>query len=100
VAGLHFVFTLSILAVFARTPMMILANWADIDTSIWIWAGVTLVIFAPIAWVRNIEVFSVGYIYSVCAIFLMIIVIGTFCAIEIYENDNQAGPDWVAFNED
>jgi hypothetical protein len=80
--------------------MMILANWADIDTSIWIWAGVTLVIFAPIAWVRNIEVFSVGYIYSVCAIFLMIIVIGTFCAIEIYENDNQAGPDWVAFNED
>lgn len=100
VAGLHFVFTLSALAVFARTPMSILKNGFDIETSIWIWAGVTLVIFAPIAWVRNVEVFSVGYLYGVLAILLMIIVISTFCIILIQENGGEAGRDWVAFNEE
>lgn len=87
-AGLHFTFTLSILQVFARILMTVVKNAFGADTSIWIWAGVTLVIFAPIAWVRNVEVYKVGYLYGVLAILLMIITVGTFSAIVIYENDN------------
>ena len=56
-------------------------------------------IFSPIAWVRNVEVFSFGYLYGVFAIFLMVIIVSSFCAIRIYENENQSGLNWVAFNE-
>ena len=79
--------------------MTVVKNAFGVDTSIWIWAGVTLVIFAPIAWVRNVEVYKVGYLYGVLAILLMIITVGTFSAMRIYENDNKAGPGWTAFNE-
>ena len=61
------------------------------QTELWIWGIVTLAVFAPIAWVRMVEKFKVGYIYAVCTIFLMIVVVGTFVCMKIYEDDNEAG---------
>ena len=57
-------------------------------TSIWVWAAITLAIFAPITWVRTLEVFQYGNVYSIIVVYLMIIIIMTFCSLEIHENDN------------
>ena len=55
----------------------------DGHLDIWIYAGITLLVFAPITWVRTLEVFQYGNVYSIIVVYLMIAVICTFCAMEI-----------------
>ena len=42
-------------------------------------------IFSPIVWVRNVEVFKVGYVYGVLAILFMVLVVSVFCTLKIHE---------------
>ena len=86
---LHFGYSLAMLGFFARALDRIVCKLSDgWTTSIWVWAAVTLVIFAPITWVRTLEVFQYGNVYSIIVVYLMIITITTFCGLEINENNN------------
>lgn len=99
VAVLHFCFSFNVLTYFAKALRAFFKACTQLETDLWIWAIVTFLVFAPISWVRTVERFKVGYIYAVCTIILMIIIVGTFCSMRIYENDNDAGRDWSAFND-
>lgn len=98
VAILHFCFSINPLAFFSKALKVIFKN-CGLDVDLWVWALVTLLIFAPISWVRVVEKFQIGYLYSCIVIVLMIGVIAYFAISRILENDNNAGPDWQAFND-
>lgn len=49
--------------------------------------------------VRTVEKFRIGYIVACCIVVFMYFVVVSFCSIRIHDNDNEAGPDWVPFNE-
>jgi hypothetical protein len=49
---------------------------------------VTVLIFAPLVWIRTVETFKIGYVFGSIVIFLMIIVIITFSSILIHDNNN------------
>ena len=65
--------------------MTLLSNLTGVQTELWVWAIITLVIFSPIVWVRNVEVFKVGYVYGVLAILFMVLVVSVFCTLQIHE---------------
>jgi len=69
------------------------------DVPLWVWAIVAVCIFAPLAWVRTIETFKIGYVFAVCVILFMIIVVSTLNFMTINEHGGEAGPGWTAFNE-
>lgn len=71
---------------------------ADAEHDVWIYAAVTLAVFAPITWVRTLEVFQYGNVYSIIVVYLMIITIAVFCSYQINEQGNQPGENWTAFN--
>jgi hypothetical protein len=104
VALLHFGYSLAMLGFFARACQKIVAkayetaSGTEIEVSLWIYAAVTLVVFAPITWVRTLEVFQYGNVYSIIVVYLMIITITVFCAMHITENNSESGPGWEAFN--
>lgn len=78
-------FSINIITYFSKALKSIVNNTLQVDTELWIWCIVTLLIFAPISWVRNVEKFKVGYIYSVVVIFVMIIVVSVFCFLRIHD---------------
>ena len=41
----------------------------------WVFMLVTVLIFAPLVWIRTVETFKIGYVFGSIVIFLMIIVI-------------------------
>ena len=67
--------------------------------SIWVFGAITAVVFAPILWIRTIETFKFGFIYACLVIVFTVIVISTIDVIEIEDHDDNAGPNWQAFNE-
>lgn len=93
VAVLHFGYSLATLGFFARACMRIVCKinkqatgeeliiYGDGHLDIWIYAGFTLLVIAPITWVRTLEVFQYGNVYSVIVLYLMIVCIAAFCTI-------------------
>ena len=67
---------------------------------LWIFCILTLVIFAPLSWIRTIERFKIGFIFAGITILGMIIVVSIFDIIKINEQDNNAGPGWQPFNKE
>lgn len=53
------------------------------DVDIWWFILITIVIFAPIVWIRTLESFRYGYIYSWCVIIAMVGVILYFDSVKI-----------------
>ena len=49
---------------------------------------VTVLIFAPLVWIRTVETFKIGYGFGSIVIFVMIIVVITFSSMVIHENNN------------
>lgn len=96
---MHFIFSVGMLILFVKSSRSIFKKFTTVDTELWVWAIVTTVIFTPVAWVRTVEKFKIGYIYAVCMIALMIVVVIAFCSIRINEQGNEAGPDWERLNE-
>jgi hypothetical protein len=88
------VFSINIITYFSKALKNIVNTLLEVDTELWLWCIVTLVIFAPIAWVRVVEKFKIGYIYSVIVILVMLIVVAVFCFIRINENNNDPGPEY------
>ena len=61
---------------------------------------ITILILAPISWIRHIERFSGGFIFAVLVILTMVLTMIVFESIKIADDDNEAGPDWQMFNKD
>ena len=83
VATLHFGYTLAMLGFFSMALKRIFKKCSGLDTNLWIWAGVTFAVFAPITWIRTLEVFQYGNVYSIIVVYLMIICITVFCTLQI-----------------
>lgn len=59
---------------------------------------IAIILFAPTVWIRTLESFRYGYIYSWCVIIAMVITIIYFDSVKIQEHDNQPGPGYTPFN--
>lgn len=70
----------------------------EVDPLVFIFIGI--LILAPISWVRHIERFKIGFIFGICVIFAMLVTLVVFESMKINENNNDAGPNWQAINED
>ena len=62
-------------------------------------AAITIVILAPLSWVRAVEKFQTGYIFSVLVLLGLVIIVSTFIFLDLSDHEWQAGPDWTPFNE-
>jgi amino acid permease len=71
------------------------------ELSIWIFYSITILILAPLAWIRTLESLRYGFLFGTIVIFGTVIVVSVF-DIMIIENDNkgEAGEGWEAFNEE
>ena len=72
VAILHFSFTITMLAFFALSLSHLNKNIFDIDWDIWWYILITVIVLAPIVWIRTLESFRYGYIY--CAVVIVFVV--------------------------
>ena len=91
-AGLSFTF--GQLSFFIRTLQSLAQLSAGEELEIWIFGGVTLAILGPLAWIRTLETFRLGFIVAVVIIFIMIVIVSTFDFIIINDNEGNAGPGW------
>ena len=55
------------------------ANLIDPNTTLWWFALLFIIFYSPLAWVRKLHVFSVGYIIGSAMIFFTVIVISGYC---------------------
>jgi hypothetical protein len=54
----------------------------------WVFMLITVLIFAPLVWIRTVETFRIGYVFGSVVIFIMIIVVIAFSSIVIHDNNN------------
>lgn len=88
VAFLHFQFSLTMLAFFVKDLKQLTKTFTGEDVEIWVFMVITIVIFAPIVWIRTVERFRIGYLYSSAVIVGFVICIITLMSIHINENDD------------
>ncbi len=55
-------------------------------------------VYSPLAWVRTLEVFSIGFMFSMAMIGLAVLTTTVFCFKDI-ESQGGHGPDWVPINK-
>jgi amino acid permease len=69
--------------------------------TIWVFYGVTILILAPLAWIRTLESLRYGFIFGAIVIFGTVLVVSIF-DIMIIENEHngEAGDNWQPLNED
>ena len=56
------------------------------ETSIWVYAAVIMCVYSPLAWVRELQYFSFGYILGCLMIVFTAIVVSTYCVKGIMED--------------
>jgi len=104
IAVLHFFYCLSMLAFVARffKSLYVAIHQSSTgdhtDPSLWIFAGITLVLFAPMTWTRRLENLQYLNIYSFIVIFIAVGMMLTFSGLKIHDNDNEPGEGWEKFN--
>lgn len=100
IAILCFQFTFGPVAFLCKTLKSVTKVTSGEDVSIWVFYGVTILILAPLAWIRTLESLRYGFIFGTIVIFGTVITVAVF-DILIIENDHdgEAGEGWVAFNE-
>lgn len=70
------------------------------EQSIYVFMLITILILFPFTWIRTLERFRVGFMISGAIILVMLVTISTFDIIMIEDQNGEAGPGWVAANED
>lgn len=89
IAVLHFFYCISMLAFVARffkslyVQIYLSSTGETTDPTLWIFAGVTLVLFAPMTWTRRLENLQYLNIYSFIVIFIAVGTMLTFAALKI-----------------
>jgi len=71
-------FTFSPLAFFMRSLTSVTIFLSGEEVPMWIFLLVALVILAPLTWIRSLESFKIGFVFAVCIIIGMLILVSTF----------------------
>lgn len=96
---LNIVFTLGPLAFFMKTLYQFFELCTGQPQVMWPYLIVTIVVLAPLTWIRTIETFKIGFIFAICCIGLLLLVCIVFICIELDHNHWQAGEGFRMFNE-
>ena len=83
VAILHFHLTFTMLAFVTLSMKRLTSVLFQEEVNVWWFILITILIFAPIVWIRTLETFRWGFIYSWCVIIFTIGVILYFDSIKI-----------------
>jgi len=67
---------------------------------VWLSIIITITIFSPFVWVRTVEKYKFGFIFSIFVILIVTVIVIYFTILHINENNGEAGPDWVKFNSE
>lgn len=73
---------------FCKALKILTLNIFHQDVEMWVFMLVTVLIFAPLVWIRTVETFKIGYVFGSIVIFVMIIVVITFSSMVIHDNNN------------
>jgi hypothetical protein len=93
IAMLHFGYSMAMLAFVARFFKYLYISFymasnpgiSEPDPNLWIFVGVTIILFAPMTWTRRLEALQYLNVYSFIVIFLLTGTIIGFCAMKIKE---------------
>ena len=88
----QFSFTITQISFTIKSFREVFAEWnfwgVQTDTSLWLFATALIVIYSPIAWVRRLQYFEIGYIVGCFMIVFTILVISGYCIVGLV----QTGP--------
>lgn len=59
------------------------------DTTLWLFALALIVIYSPIAWVRHLQYFEIGYIIGCFMIVFTLLVISGYAVVGLAESGPQ-----------
>jgi len=83
IALLTYVFTLNPLVFFTKTLKSTTQLFLEDDISIYYFAIITVVLLAPLAWIRTLESFKIGFVFAGFAILYMLITVVVFLSLKI-----------------
>ena len=72
VAVLHFSFCFAMLSFFTKTLKNLTKAISGEDVDIWWFMLITIIVLAPVVWIRTLERFRYGFIYS-CVVIIAIV---------------------------
>ena len=81
-------FTINPLVFQTKTLKSIIKVASGYDGSLFMYMGVIILIHAPISWIRTVESFRIGFIYSMIVILFNLVCVATFEVFIIRANDN------------
>jgi amino acid permease len=95
VAILCFQFTFGPVTFLCKTLQSLTRVFSGETVSIWVFYGLTILILAPLAWIRTLESLRYGFIFGAIVVFGTVLVVSIF-DIMIIENDHngEAGENW------
>ena len=100
VALLNFHLTFTMLSFVTLSLQRMTRILGHVDVDVWWFILTVILLFAPIVWIRTLETFRWGFIYSSIVIIFTIGVILYFESLKIQEHDGQPGPGYTPFNQD
>lgn len=101
IAILCFQFTFGPVAFLCKTLQSITRVCSGETVTIWVFYVITILILAPLAWIRTLESLRYGFIFGTVVIFSTVLIVAIFDIIIIEnEHNGEAGPEWQPFNED
>jgi amino acid permease len=61
--------------------------------------GISLCILAPLSWVRTLEKFRYNFIFGSFVVVGTVIIVATYDALIINDNNGEPGLGWTSFNQ-
>lgn len=99
-AVLNLAFTFAPLAFFMKTLFSFFTVVTGQEQNMVVYLVVTILVFAPLLWVRTVETFQVGYIFAVILIATLLIVASALIFQGLADQQWEAGEGWTAFNSE
>lgn len=69
------------------------------QTSLWYFAIVLIICYSPLAWVRNIEYFKIGYVIGMAMITWTVLVVCGYCIVGLINDGPQQPGTFYAVND-
>lgn len=83
IALLTYVFTFNSLVFFTKTLKSTTQLFVEEEISIYYFAIVTVVLLAPLSWIRTLESFKTGFVFAGFAILYMLVTVIVFVSLKI-----------------
>ena len=69
------------------------------DTNLWYFASILIVCYSPLAWVRNLEYFKIGYVIGTSMIVWTVLVVSGYCIAGLIEHGPKQPGTFYAVND-